>query len=243
MQRISVQNLSKSYTVGHKGSQSVLDIVVSLFTGREHKKPLLVLDNVSFSVQAGEIVGIVGKNGSGKSTLLRILVDILEKDSGEVHLSGKVVPLIQLGDGMKTRLTLKDNIYLACTLLGFSQREIVEKFDAIVAYAELENFVYTKWYQFSLGMKQRAVFSIIIHTEPEILLLDEVFSAGDESFRKKTLTDMLKFAHAGTSILMVGHGLEILEKYCDRIIWIDAGKVRADGKPTEIINMYKEHVT
>jgi len=241
MDRISLKNISKSYEIGYKTNKTTLEKIISLFSSVEQKKTLQVLSDVSLDVTKGEILGILGKNGSGKTTLLRIIADIIKPDAGVVSLHGNVIPLIQLGDGMKSRLTLKDNIYLVCTLLGFTNGEIYEKFDSIVAYAGLEKFVYTKWYQFSLGMKQKAVFSIIIHANPDILLLDEVFSAGDEDFRKKSFKDVLNFSKNGCSIVLVGHELSVLEEYCDRVIWIDKGIIKKDGEPSMVINEYKNY--
>lgn len=239
MNRIVVENVNKTYRIGHRQHETALAKALQSFSGKEATTSLAVLRDVSLQVRAGEVVGVIGQNGVGKSTLLRIIAGILEPDTGRIVTDGKVVPLIQLGDGMKDRLTLRENIYLACTLLGFSQRDIKATYADIVRYAELDTFTDTKWYQFSLGMKQRAVFSIIMHAQPDILLLDEVFSAGDETFRTKSLADMLRHAQQGAAIVLVGHGLETLEASCHRVLWLEDGRIRSEGNPATIIAEYK----
>ncbi|MGV8152510.1 MAG: ABC transporter ATP-binding protein [Candidatus Nanoarchaeia archaeon] len=205
---------------------------------REAKKEIFVLDGVSFSVKKGEIFGIIGKNGSGKSTLLRILSGIYI-GKGEVHLEGKLVSLIGLGAGMQDRLTARENIFLVGSLFGMGQKDIQEKFSSIIEFAELEEFVDTKLYQFSSGMLQRLAFSIAIHTNPDILLLDEVFEVGDEEFKKKSSEKIKELAKCGASVVFVSHELERIEKYCDRVLWLDKGKIKIIGKPRQVVKRYK----
>jgi ABC-type polysaccharide/polyol phosphate transport system ATPase subunit len=184
--RIIVENISKKFKIGFKKNQGALERFISFFSGKEPKKTIHALKDVSFEVRKGEIVGIIGENGSGKSTLLRVIAGIYKQDEGKIITNGKVISIINLVIGLHLRLTMKDNILLISSFFGLSQKEIEKRFDSIVEFAELESFVNTKIYQFSEGMKQRLAFSIAIYCNPEILLLDEVFEVGDESFRKKS---------------------------------------------------------
>ncbi|MDD4996288.1 MAG: ATP-binding cassette domain-containing protein, partial [Patescibacteria group bacterium] len=157
MKRIIVENLSKKFKIGFEKNRGILARFISLFSGKETKKNIQVLDNISFYVNAGEIVGIIGKNGSGKSTLLRIIAGIYDKEKGRINTQGKIISLINLNNGLKERLTLRDNIYLYSLLLGLSLKEIKEKINSIIEFSDLKDFVNTKIYQFSDGMKQRLI--------------------------------------------------------------------------------------
>jgi ABC-type polysaccharide/polyol phosphate transport system ATPase subunit len=236
MERIIVKNAYKVFMIGQK-SESFLSKFTGILSGRESKKNKNVLNNVSLNVCSGEIIGIIGKNGSGKSTLLRVIAGIYDS-GGEIITNGKVVSLIGLDIGMQHRLTMRDNIYLCCSLFGLTRKEIDIRFDDIVRFCELESFVETKLYQFSSGMLQRLAFSIAINCNPDILLLDEVFEVGDEDFRKKSATKIRELVKEGASVILVSHDLQMIQKYCDQVIWMDKGKLRKEGKPKEIINEY-----
>lgn len=184
--RVIVENISKKFKIGFKKNQGALARVVSLFSGKEPKKTLQALKNISFTVKKGEVLGIIGKNGSGKSTLLRIIAGILKQDSGEIIINGKIISLINLKSGLHGRLSMKDNILLIGAFLGLTRKQIKKKFKSIIKFAELESFVETKVYQFSEGMKARLAFSMAIHCNPDTLLLDEVFEVGDEKFKEKS---------------------------------------------------------
>jgi len=237
---IIVSDISKTYTIGSHEPRSVLQQLLSISALSTQKRVHHVLSDISFKLDSGEILGIVGNNGCGKSTLIKIVAGILQPDSGRVQVQGRVVPLIHLDTGVKARLTMKENIYLAGTLLGMTQKEISEKFDDIVRYSGLDSFVHTKWYQFSDGMKQKVVFSIGVHANPDILLLDEAFSAGDETFRIKSIQTISAMASRGVSVLMVGHNLGSMAACCDRTMWIDGGVIRMQGKSVDVIEAYKK---
>jgi len=198
------------------------------------------LREISFSVEGGEVVGIVGENGSGKSTLLRIIAGIYDRDGGEVKTKGKIIPLINLNIGLMDRLTMEDNIYLCCGLFGLSRKETKRSFDSIVEFSELINFVNTKIYQFSEGMKQRLSFSIAVHCNPDILLLDEVFEVGDEDFKIKSANKIKDFVKSGVTVLLVSHELQLIERYCDRAIWLDKGSIVKQGKAQEVVERYSK---
>lgn len=241
MKRIIVKNISKTFKIGFKKRQTALERIFSIFSDREPKRTLQVLKDISFDANEGEIIGVIGRNGSGKSTFLRIIAGIIDKDNGYVETNGKLIALINLNAGIKERLTMRENIFLGCTFLGLSQEEIKKKFNSIVKFAELEKFINTKWYQFSDGMKQRVVFSMALHSNPKILLLDEVFAVGDESFRKKCLKNINELAKNGSTILLVGHNLQIMEENCSKVIWIDKGNIKSQGSSKKVINTYKEY--
>ncbi len=238
IKRIIAEKISKKFKIGFRKNQSILEKIVSLISGREPKRIITALDNVSFSCNSGEILGIIGENGSGKSTLLRIIAGIYKKDSGKIQTNGKLISLINLSVGLKERLTMKDNIFLCCSLFGLNTKQIKKKFDSIVKFSELEEFVNTKIYQFSEGMKQRLGFSTAIHCNPEILLLDEVFAVGDEEFRKKSVKKIKNFLREGVSIVLVSHDLETIKKYCTKVILMEKGKIVNYGDAKKIIKEY-----
>jgi len=240
MERIIVNNLSKEFKIAPKKNQTFLAKIISLFLGREQKRNLKVLDNLTFNVKAGEILGIIGSNGCGKTTLLRIISDIYPLYGGSVKTNGKIVPVIGLGVGMSGRSTLRENIFLIGAYFGLSQREIKRKYNSIISFAELENFTEALLYQYSNGMIQKLAFSIVIHTEPDILLLDEVFAVGDEHFREKSAKKIKEFVKNGASVVFTSHELGLIEKFCDRVIWIDKGRIVKEGKPKEVIKAYKK---
>lgn len=240
MNRITAKNISKKFRIGFKKRQSILARFVSLFSGKEPKKDIWALRKVSFEVKAGEILGIIGKNGSGKSTLLRVISGIYRSEQGESIINGKIISLINLGAGMQERLSMKDNIYLCCSLFGLGRRDIKNKLKAITEFAKLEEYMETKIYQFSEGMKQRLVFSIAMHCNPEILLLDEVFEIGDESFKEKSVKKIKEIVDNGASVLLVTHDLPAVERYCNKVIWIDKGEIIKQGGPREIIESYSK---
>jgi len=191
--------------------------------------------NFSLDVRKGEILGIVGKNGAGKSTLLRILAGIYKPDGGRVTIRGRVATILGLNFGLDKRLTLRDNVYFSCSLLGMSKREINSKFGRIVEFAELKGFEDVKLYKFSDGMIARLAFSIAIHKDFDILLIDETISVGDVSFMQKCENKIFEFKKAEKTIVYVSHSLDI--GLCDRIVWMDKGRIMAIGG-REIIKKY-----
>lgn len=239
MERVLVENISKTYKVGLKRHKTALARMVSGFSGKDPKGSLAALRDISFSAEVGEVIGIIGRNGCGKTTLLRIIAGIIDKDSGVVRTNGKLVSFLSLDAGMKGRLTMQENVVLFCTLLGMNVEEIRRRFDAIVSFAELEKFVYTEWHSFSDGMKQRAILATALHTEPDILLLDESFSAGDRQFRKKSVEKIQKLAESGATIILASHELPIIEAMCHRALWIEGGGVRSIGQSMDVVREYR----
>jgi ABC-type polysaccharide/polyol phosphate transport system ATPase subunit len=240
MKRIIVEGVSKEFKVGFKKNQPALARFISLFSGREPQRVLRALDEVSLEVEAGRILGIIGENGSGKSTLLRIIAGIYGKDKGRIVVNGNVISLINLYIGLKGRLSMEDNIYLVGSFFGMSRKALKERFDTIVEFSELRDFINTKIYQFSSGMTHRLVFSIAVHCGPDILLLDEVFGVGDEHFRFKSANKIQELTKNGTSAILVTHQMGMVEKYCDRAIWLDKGRVVQEGKAEDVTREYEK---
>lgn len=196
------------------------------------------LKDVSFEVQPGEVIGIIGRNGAGKSTLLKILSRITEPTSGEVMLHGRVASLLEVGTGFHPELTGRENIYLNGTILGMQKAEIDYKFDEIVAFSEIEKFLDTPVKRYSSGMYVRLAFAVAAHLEPEILLVDEVLAVGDAAFQKKCLGKMEDVARHGRTILFVSHNTSAVQSLCSRTIWIDTGGIRMEGPSSAVVAAY-----
>lgn len=238
MERIIVKNISKKFRIGSLKKKSALARFISLFTGKEPQETIWVLKDVSFRTLAGEIVGIIGKNGSGKSTLLRIIAGIYRETSGLVQTNGKIISLINLPDGLHHQLSMKDNIRFLCSIFGMDQKETKLKLNSIVEFAELTNFVNTKAYQLSGGMKQRFIFSTAVHSGPEILLLDETFETGDAKFQFKSANKIKELVKNGVTVILISHDLDLILKHCTRVIWIENGSIHAQGRADEIVKEY-----
>jgi ABC-2 type transport system ATP-binding protein len=239
MKRVIAQNISKDFKIGFKKRQTTLTRLSSLLSGKVPKKTLHALKDVSFDLEEGEILGIIGKNGSGKTTLLRILAGIYPNYKGNITINGKIIPLIlAIRKSEDNRMTLEEHIHLKGALFGLSQKEIKNNFNPIIKFAELDDFVNTQLYQFSTGMLERYFFSLAIHCNPDVLLLDETLAVGDENFRKKAINKIKDITKNGASVVLVSHNLDMIEKYCDRIIWLEKGKIKKQGNTKEIIKNY-----
>lgn len=238
MKTIILDKVSKNFRIGFKKRQGTLNHFISFFSGKNQNKALQVLKNISFSVEEGEVIGIIGNNGSGKSTLLRIISGIYTADKGELRTIGNVISLINLGVGLKERLTMKDNIYLFGALFGIERNSIKKNFQNIVQFSGLEKFINTQIYQFSEGMIQRLVFSIAIYSNPNILLLDEVFEIGDEDFKRKSAEKIKELVEKGATAVLVSHDMIMIERYCSKTLWLNEGHIKNYGKSKIIIENY-----
>jgi ABC-type polysaccharide/polyol phosphate transport system ATPase subunit len=244
MKRIEVKNVSKTYRVDFRKDESALARLISFFSGKQERKEIDVLKNISFEVMAGQILGIIGKNGTGKSTLLRLIAGVYLPNSGEIKTHGKVVYLTGLSQGSSPKLTMTENIYLMGSVMGLSRADIKKKFAEIVEFSGLQDFVDMKIYQFSTGMLSRLNFSIIMHCvkhqSPDILLLDEVLSAGgDIDFQEKATQKMEELIKGGATVVLVSHDLGTIKKYCDSVIHLEKGEIKAFGLPEETIRIYE----
>ncbi len=197
------------------------------------------LDDVSFEVKHGEVVGIIGRNGAGKSTLLKILSRITEPTKGRVTLHGRVGSLLEVGTGFHPELTGRENIYLNGAILGMRRHEIERKFDEIVAFAEIEKFIDTPAKHYSSGMYMRLAFAVAAHLEPEILIVDEVLAVGDAEFQKKCFGKMGEVAKEGRTVLLVSHQMNQIRKLCNRCVWLDNGQIKGQGLTNEVVGAYE----
>lgn len=245
--KVSVQNVSKRFSIGYQKNDNALARLLSAILGKEQKKQITVLDSITFEVFAQENIGLIGNNGSGKSTLLRTIAGIYTPDQGKIENNGEIIYINGFGLGLKQRLSMRNNIYLIASIMGLSQKEIAKRFQEIVDFSELAEFVDTKVYQFSSGMLSRLCFSTTIHClehrNPDIILLDEVFgSGGDLNFQNKAIAKIDEFIKGGTAVILVSHSLEIIKKYCRRVILLENGKIKKDGTPAETIKEYLDSI-
>ncbi len=235
---IKVKNVSKIFKVPHEKVSSLRGAFVRAFRKKTYEE-YRALDNVSLEVEKGEFFGIIGRNGSGKSTLLKILAGIYQADSGQIKITGKISPFLELGIGFNPELSGRDNVYLNAIILGMTKKQVSEKFDEIIKFAELERFVDQKLNRYSSGMQVRLAFSVAIHANREILLLDEVLAVGDEGFQQKCYAYFEKIRGQKT-IIFISHDHEQIEKFCNRTLWIDNGVVKGYGKTSEVMPKYLE---
>jgi ABC-2 type transport system ATP-binding protein len=214
------------------------------FLEGKYRKPSkkLILDKVDLVVNAGEKIGIIGSNGSGKSTMLKLICGILKPTTGNLWVKGEIAPLIELGAGFDPDLSVKDNIVLYGVMLGFSRKEMKERVFSILDFAELQDYMFAPVKSLSSGMSARLGFAIATDVQPDILILDEVLSVGDESFKNKCQKRIDKLWDHHTTILVVSHGLEFIQQSCERAIWLDRGKIRFAGSTEETIRHYLESV-
>ncbi len=196
------------------------------------------LKGVTFDVPAGKTFGIVGRNGSGKSTMLKMIAGIGRPTSGSVNVNGRVSALIELGAGFHPEISGRENVFINGMMLGLSKREIAGRFDEIVAFAELEDFIDAPVKTYSSGMYMRLGFAVAIHVDPEVLLVDEVLAVGDEAFTHKCLDKFAEFRRRGRTVLLVTHQLEMVTRFCDEALWLDGGLARAQGDPKRVIDAY-----
>lgn len=203
---------------------------------------LWALRDVSFDVEHGEVLGIIGRNGSGKSTLLKIITGITPPTYGRIEIQGRLSSLLGVGAGFHPELTGKENVYLSGNILGMKRADITRKFAEIVAFSELEQFIYTPVKRYSTGMRARLAFAVAAHLEPEILVLDEALATGDVAFREKCVQKMRMVASEGRTVVIVSHMLPVLPKLTPRCIWIHHGRVMEDGESHEVIRNYLQAV-
>ncbi|MBQ9444520.1 MAG: ABC transporter ATP-binding protein [Lachnospiraceae bacterium] len=236
---IKVDHLDKMYKLYSRQRDRVRD-ALGLGKKQDLYKEHYALKDVSLEVRRGETVGIIGTNGSGKSTILKIITGVLSPTSGDVEINGRISALLELGAGFNMEFTGLENVYLNGTMNGFSEEEIDEKLDAILDFADIGEFVHQQVKTYSSGMFVRLAFALAINIDPEILVVDEALSVGDVFFQNKCYHKFEEFKKEGRTILFVSHDLSSISKYCDRVILLDHGKKMAEGRPKEIIDMYKK---
>lgn len=233
---IKVENLTKIYHLYEKPTDRLKESL-NPFRKKYHKD-FYALNDVSFEVKKGETVGIIGKNGAGKSTLLKIITGVLTPTSGSVEVNGKIASLLELGAGFNPEMTGLENIYLQGTIMGFTREEIDKKIDDILSFADIGEFIYQPVKTYSSGMFARLAFATAINVEPDILIVDEVLSVGDIKFQLKCIRKMEDMRNKGITILFVSHDMQTINKFCNKVIWIEKGKIKKLGEPKDIINEY-----
>ena len=236
---IDVKNVSLTFRMNINKAQNLKDIIVLKLKGQLKYEEFYALNDVSFHVNEGEVFGVIGRNGSGKSTVLKVISQIYKPTKGQVAVAKPVVPMLELGSGFDYELTGRENVFLNGALLGYSQKFLEDRFDEIVAFSELGEFMNMPLKTFSSGMTARLAFSIASMVKPEILILDEVLSVGDAAFQEKSRARMMELMGGGTTVLLVTHSIEQIKSMCDRAVWLDKGRVRMVGDAQEVAKAYE----
>lgn len=236
---IVVDHLTKIFEIPHEKRNTLKSLFMNPFR-KIQKEQYHALNDVSFHVDKGEFLGIIGRNGSGKSTMLKMLAQIYEPTSGEIMVNGEAVPFLELGVGFNPELSGKENIFLNGTILGMSKKYLWSKYDEIVDFSEIREFIDLQVKNYSSGMLIRLAFSIAIQAKADIYLMDEVLSVGDGAFQKKSLLKMEELLKSGATVVFVSHGMDNIRKYCNRVIVMDRGQMVFNGDTKEGVDLYEK---
>lgn len=237
---IKIENVGMTFRIVSNKTKSVKNYLIQRAKGNISYKEFKALQNINFEVYKGEVVGLVGLNGAGKSTLFKVIAGVLKPTVGTVKKYGSVAPLIELGAGFNGELSGIENIYLNGLLLGYSKKFITEKLDDIIAFADIGEFIYNPVNNYSSGMKARLGFAIATVVKPDILIVDEVLSVGDFKFREKCEKRIEEMIKGGTTVLIVSHSLGLIQKICNRVVWLEKGQVKEIGDTKEILSKYSK---
>lgn len=235
---VQVENLTLCYRMNYDRVMSMKEYIVKLIQGKLRYEEFKALKNVSFSIDRGEVLGIVGHNGAGKSTLLKVISGILKPTEGRVTVDGIVVPMLELGSGFDFDLTGRENIYLNGAILGYSEQFLKSKYDEIVAFSELGQFIDVPLRKYSSGMVMRLAFSVASVVNPDILIVDEILAVGDAAFQEKSKARMMELMAGGTTVLFVSHNLEQVRQMCDRVMWLDHGEMKLIGDTQAVCDAF-----
>ena len=238
---ITVENLGKKYTITKSGlfhNATFSDTLAGLFRKKTNREEFWALKDVSFTIQHGDRIGIIGRNGAGKSTLLKILCRISHMTRGRVHLKGRVSSLLEVGTGFHPELTGRENIYLNGAILGMTRSDIKARLDAIVAFAEIEKFLDTPAKRYSSGMYVRLAFAVAAHLEPEILIIDEVLAVGDIEFQRKCMNKMKDIGRSGRTVILVSHSMQSIDNLCSKVLVLDGGRKINEGDAKQMTSAY-----
>ena len=237
---IILKNVSMKFNLGVEKDNSLKIIFINLFTPRKKKKKdyFWALKDIDFRINKGDVVGIIGANGAGKSTLLKVVSGVYKPTTGTVEVNGKISPMIELGAGFDGELTARENIYLNGAILGYSKEFLEQKFDEIVEFSELKDFLDVPVKNFSSGMVAKLAFSISTIVDPEVLIVDEILSVGDIKFQEKSKNKMMSMIEGGTTVLYVSHSIDSIKELCSKVIWLDHGKIVKMGDAKEICDEY-----
>lgn len=237
---IDIDNVSMRFNLGIEKNFSFKMAFIGIFdkSKRPKKEEFWALKNVSLHVNKGEVVGLIGSNGAGKSTLLKLVSGVMKPTKGKITVNGAISPMIELGAGFDTELTARENIYLNGAVLGYSKKFLDEKFEEIVEFSELRDFLDVPIRNFSSGMTAKLAFSIATIVNPEVLIVDEILSVGDIKFQEKSKSKMLEMIKGGTTVLYVSHSLDSIKQLCDRAMWLEHSEVQMIGKAKEVCDKY-----
>ena len=237
---LKVNNVTVRYKIANDRVSSLKEFMIKKFKKQISEKEFLALDDVSFTVEKGDVIGVVGRNGAGKSTLLKVVSGIQKPASGNVELGGRVVPMLELGAGFDFELSGRENVYLNGAVLGYTKEFLDEKYDDILAFSELGDFIEMPVRNYSSGMIARLAFSIASMINPEILIVDEVLSVGDENFQKKSRDRMVELMTGGSTVLFVSHNIQQVKDICNKAVWLRHGKVVMAGEAETVCDQYEE---
>ena len=237
---IEVSDVTMRFRLNNDRILSLKEFVTTALRGKLQYNDFTALEHVSFTVKKGETLGLIGRNGAGKSTLLKVISGILKPTEGSVVCHGNVVPMLELGSGFDMDLNGRENIFLNGAILGYSEEYLKSKYEEIVDFSELGQFIEVPIRNYSSGMLARLAFSVASVVNPEILIVDEILSVGDAGFQEKSRKRMLELMGGGTTVLFVSHSLEQIREMCGRVIWLEHGQVRDVGKTDEVCDLYEE---
>lgn len=235
---IEVSDVSMRFRMNSDRIMSLKEFVTTALRGKLRYQEFTALEHVSFTVKKGETLGLIGRNGAGKSTMLKVISGILKPTEGRVTCHGNVVPMLELGSGFDMDLTGKENIFLNGAILGYSEEFLKAKYDEIVAFSELGQFIGAPIRNYSSGMLARLAFSIATVVQPEILIVDEILAVGDAQFQEKSKRRMMELMGGGTTVLFVSHSIEQIREMCKRVVWLERGKVKMIGNAEKVCNVY-----
>ena len=237
---IQVENVSMRFNLAKEKSESLKEYFLQLVQGKLQFDEFYALKDVSLTVEPGDFYGLVGLNGSGKSTLLKVISGVYKPTAGRCRVNGTVAPLIELGAGFDMDLTARENIYLNGTVLGFSPKYLDEHFDEIVEFSELQDFLDVPLKNYSSGMVARLAFAVATITKPDILIADEILSVGDFLFQEKCEKRMQKLLSGGTTVILVSHSIDQIERMCNKVAWLEHGRIKMDGPVQQACDAYKQ---
>lgn len=236
---IQIQGASMRFRLSNDRIMSLKEFVTRKIRGKISYSEFWALKNITLDVEKGEVVGIIGHNGAGKSTLLKLISGILKPTQGSIICNGNIVPMLELGSGFDQDLTGKENIFLNGAILGYSEEFLKQKYDEIVAFSELGQFIDVPIRNYSSGMMMRLAFSVATVVNPQVLIVDEILAVGDENFQNKSRARMLELMGGGTTVLFVSHSLKQIREMCDRVVWLEHGEIRMVGSAEEVCESYK----
>jgi len=242
MVSIRFKDVTKTFKIYQNKSYSIKEMFIN-FLLRKNKLEVQkypVLTNVNFDIKQGETIGIIGQNGTGKSTTLKLITKILYPDKGEIETNGKISSLLEVGAGFQPDMTGRENVYLYGSILGIAKKDIESKYNTIVEFSEVEEFMDTAVKNYSSGMYMRLAFSVAIHVDPEILVIDEVLAVGDAGFQKKCINKIKEFKNNGKTIVFVSHDMNSIKMICDRVFFIKKGGHMIEGSVDDMVNLYNE---